>query len=70
MTRKMLSEKAEINYDTLGNKLRGSSEFTRPEMYRIKKILSEILKKELFLDCLFTTGSENYDTGQHSKIEQ
>lgn len=57
MSRKNLSVEADISYDTLGNKLRGDTDFTRIEMYRIKNILEKKLTAHIFLDDLFTTSS-------------
>ena len=37
MSIKRLSEIANIQYDSLKNKMRGDTEFRRDEMYRIKK---------------------------------
>jgi hypothetical protein len=59
MSRRELSKKSCIKYDTLGYKLRGESEFTRPEMYRIKEVFNLELSGKLFLDDLFTTGSDD-----------
>ncbi len=58
VTRKMLSDESGINYYTLGDKLRGKSEFTCAEMFRIRNVLKKRTADKLFWDNLFTTGSD------------
>jgi hypothetical protein len=62
ISRRDLSIKSQINYDTLGNKLRGDTEFTRPEMYRIKEVINQKIETKIFLDELFTTSNYTQDT--------
>ncbi len=52
-----LSKKTGIRYNTLGNKLRGSSDFTCSEMFKVKDALESKLGQKLFLEQLFTIGS-------------
>ena len=51
---RMLSEKAQIPYDSLRNKMHSRTEFTRAEMMRIKRALAP----EVSLDTLFAEQEE------------
>lgn len=51
ISKKDLSQKAGIKYDTLLYKLKGSAEFTRPEMLKIQAAFSNHIP----LEELFTT---------------
>ncbi|MBR3656565.1 MAG: hypothetical protein IKN58_05245 [Prevotella sp.] len=48
MNLKMLSSETEIGYESLKNKMNGTTEFKRDEMIKIKKVFPECTMDYLF----------------------
>ena len=48
MNLKMLSSETEIGYESLKNKMNGTTEFKRDEMIKIKKVFQECTMDYLF----------------------